>query len=388
MFDDDLIQKWLDEGTINNAQAEKMRRDLTEYKMEHRSKRQVTAFSTIGAILIGIGAILFVASNWEKIGNSVKVLLLVGSTIGIHYAGYRFKCENQKYPRLGSALILLSALFFGASLFLIAQIYNINANNSTLVLLWIIGVFPLIYGYMSAPVAGLCSLLFYLLIGLLYTERTDLENIISMKDLYLMSGIAVYFVGILHSFTEKAKHAEKTFKFMGLQAVLIALFVHTFELWEYKVEKIVPVIYAISGILLLAVLLSKPLRAKSRSFQADVSIPVIALLMAGITLTTIYVPESYISAPEKVYMVLFNVIFLGLLTLLLYAGYNMEDIGIVNTAMFWFILLIFARYFDFFWELLPRSLFFMLGGIVLLAISIVLERKRRELKVQFSGGEQ
>jgi uncharacterized membrane protein len=388
MFDEDLVQKWLDEGTINHAQAEKMRGDLAEYKKEHSSKRQVIAFSTIGAILIGIGAILFVASNWEKIGNSVKVLLLVGSTIGIHCAGYHFKYENQKYPRLGSALILLSALFFGASLFLIAQIYNINANNSTLVLIWIIGVLPLVYGYMSAPIAGLCSLLFYLWIGLLYSERTDLENLISMKDLYLISGIAVYFTGILHNLAEKAKHAEKTFKFMGLQAVLISLFAYTFEIWQYKVEKIVPVIYAISGILLLAVLLSKSLREKSRSFQADVSVSTIALLMTGITLTTIYVPESYLFAPEKVYMIIFNVIFLGLLTLLLYAGYNMEDIGTVSTAMFWFILLIFARYFDFFWELLPRSLFFMLGGLVLLAISIFLERKRKELKVQFSGGEQ
>ena len=105
--------------------------------------------------------------------------------------------------------------------------------------------------------------------------------------------------------------------------------------------------------------------------------------MAGITLTTIYSPAS-----EKTYMIIFNIVFLGLLTMLLYAGYSTEDIGIVNTTMFWFILLIFARYFDFFWELLPRSLFFMLGGLVLLIISVVLERKRRELKAQFTGGEQ
>jgi uncharacterized membrane protein len=282
---------------------------------------------------------------------------------------------------------LLSSLFFGASLFLITQIYNINANNSTLVLIWIIGVFPLIYGYMSTPIAGLCSLLFYLWIGLLYSERTDLENLISMKDLFLISGIAVYFSGILHSLAEKAKHAEKTFKFMGLQAVLIALFAYTFEIWQYKVEEIIPVIYAISGILFLVVLLSKPLREKSGSFQADLGISIIAVLMAGITLTTVYIPD-FIPASGKFYMVLFNVIFLGLLTLLLYAGYSTEDIGTVSTAMFWFILLIFARYFDFFWELLPRSLFFMLGGFVLLVISIVLKRKRRELKVQFSGREE
>ncbi len=103
MFDDDLIQKWLDEGTINHAQAEKMRQILPNIRRSIDQKKQVIAFSTIGAILIGIGAILFVASNWEKIGNSVKVLLLVGSTIGIHYAGYHFKYENRNYTRLGSA---------------------------------------------------------------------------------------------------------------------------------------------------------------------------------------------------------------------------------------------------------------------------------------------
>lgn len=383
MFDEDLILKWLDEGTIDHVQAEKMREDLAEYNRERRSKKQIIAFSTIGAILIGIGAILFVASNWEKIGDTVKVLLLVGSTVGIHYAGYLLKYEKQKYPRLGSALILLSALLFGASFFLIAQIYNINANNSTLVFIWVLGVFPLIYGYRSAPIAGLCSLLFYLWISLLYLERTDLNKLINIWDLYLISGISIYFIGVLHGLAEKVKHAETAFKFMGLQAVLFALFVHTFELGEYRAEKMVPVVYAISGILFLAVLLPKPLRERIKGFQTDVSISIVALLMAGITLTTIYSPAS-----EKIYMILFNIIFLGLLTLLLYAGYSTENIGIVNTTMFWFVLLIFARYFDFFWELLPRSLFFMLGGLVLLFISVVLERKRRELKVQFSGGEQ
>ena len=383
MPNEDLIQKWLDEGTIDHTQARKMRADLAEYKRERRSKKQIVAFSTIGAILIGIGAILFVASNWEKIGNTVKVLLLVGSTVGVHYAGYHLKYEKQKYSRAGSALIFLSALLFGASLFLIAQIYNINANNSTLVLIWILGVFPLVYGYLSAPIAGLCSLLFYLWIGLLYGEMTDFSKLINIWDLYLISGIGIYFIGTLHELVEKVKHAAIPFKFMGLQAALFALFTHTFRLWEYRVEKIVPVLYAFLGILFLAVLLSRPLREKLTSFQTDASMSIIALLMAGITLTTIYVPAS-----EKTYMVLFNIIFLGLLTFLLYAGYSTEDIGIINTAMFWFIVLIFARYFDFFWELLPRSLFFMFGGLVLLVMSLVMERKRRELKAQFTGGEQ
>lgn len=380
MFDQDLIRKWLDEGTINHAQAEKMRADLEEYKTEHRSKKQIIAFSTIGAILIGIGAILFVASNWEKIGDTVKIMLLAGSTVGIHYTGYSLKYENQKYSRLGSALLFLSALLFGASLFLIAQIYNINANNSILVLIWLLGVFPLIYGYRSTAIAGLCSLLFYLWIGLLYSERNSLNESINILDLYLMSGIAIYFTGILHELSAKLKHTAPTFKFMGLQAVLIALFIYTFGPLESKGEEIISVIYAFLGILFLAVLLSKSLRSRLTGFQTDMSMAAISFLMAGITLIT---TNSQMS--EEAYMGFFNLVFLGLLVLLLYAGYSTEDIGIINTAMFWFIPLIFARYFDFFWDLLPRSFFFIIGGLALLTLSVVLERKRRELKAKFAG---
>lgn len=380
MFDQDLIQKWLDEGTINYAQAEKMRADIEEYKTEHRSKKQIIAFSTIGAILIGIGAILFVSSNWEKIGDTVKILLLAGSTVGIHYTGYHLKYENQKYPKLGSSLLFLSALIFGASLFLIAQIYNINANNSTLVLIWLLGVFPLIYGYRSTEVAGLCSLLFYLWIGLMYSERNGFNELINILDLYLISGIAIYFTGTLHELLAKVKHAAPTFKFMGLQAVLIALFIYTFGPLESKGEEIISAIYAFLGILFLAVLLSKSLRSRLTGFQTDMSMAAISFLMAGITLIATNSP-----VPEEAYMGFFNLVFLGLLVLLLYAGYSTEDIGIINTAMFWFIPLIFARYFDFFWDFLPRSFFFILGGLALLTLSVVLERKRRELKAQFAG---
>ncbi|HII02701.1 TPA: DUF2157 domain-containing protein [Methanosarcinaceae archaeon] len=384
MPDEDLIQKWLDEGTIDNGQAQKMRADLAEYKRERRSKKQIVAFSTIGAILIGIGAILFVASNWEKIGNTVKVLLLVGSTVGIHYAGYHLKYEKQKYSRAGSALIFLSALFFGASLFLIAQIYNINANNSTLVLIWILGAFPLVYGYLSAPTAGLCSLLFYLWIGLLYGEKTDFSKLINIWDLYLISGISLYLIGTLHELADKGKHAAKTYKFMGLQAILFSLFIHTSEmLIHYEFSEIVPILLAIPGILLLVLLLSGFRKKRLSSYQMDTSVVILTILIS-----IVYAVSINHRASDYVYMALFNIIFLGLLTFLLYAGYSTEDIGIINTAMFWFIVLIFARYFDFFWELLPRSLFFMLGGLVLLVMSLVMERKRRELKAQFTGGEQ
>jgi len=39
-----------------------------------------------------------------------------------------------------------------------------------------------------------------------------------------------------------------------------------------------------------------------------------------------------------------------------------------------------VKYFDWFWSLLPRSLFFIVGGLVLVLGGIALEKKRRQIK--------
>jgi len=46
-----------------------------------------------------------------------------------------------------------------------------------------------------------------------------------------------------------------------------------------------------------------------------------------------------------------------------------------------------ARYFDFFWKLLPRSIFFIVGGLILLAGGMFLERKRRAVLDSFQMRE-
>jgi len=59
----------------------------------------------------------------------------------------------------------------------------------------------------------------------------------------------------------------------------------------------------------------------------------------------------------------------------------------VNIGLLFFALDVIARYFDFFWELLPRSLFFILGGLLLLFGGILLERKRRKILSSFDVEE-
>ena len=58
---------------------------------------------------------------------------------------------------------------------------------------------------------------------------------------------------------------------------------------------------------------------------------------------------------------------------------------LINLGGSWLSLFIVVKYFDFFWDLLSRSLFFMVGGLILVLGGIALERKRRQLKAQFSA---
>ena len=156
-MDRDLINKWLKEKVINASQAKRMLSDVESSRKERNSNKFIVSISTIGAILLGIGAILFIASNWQELSQIAKTLILVGSTGLAYYLGYLLKYQKQNLPKVGASLLFLGALLFGATVILISQIYNLNANNHMLVLIWLIGILPLVYALGSAPIAGLAA---------------------------------------------------------------------------------------------------------------------------------------------------------------------------------------------------------------------------------------
>ena len=394
MVDKDQIERWVGEGTITQEQAKKMIADVTKYKREKSSNKLIVAISTIGSIFLGLGAIQFIASNWTAIPNVQKVLLLVGSTFGAYFTGYYFKYQKRNLPNVGASLIFLGALLFGSTLFLIAQMYHINANNHTLVLIWILGILPLVYGFNSLPIAGLCSLLFYLWIGLFVFKGNRFgdieEDLIFLPVLYLVSGVLLYGIGSLHYLLDKLKGVARIYRLSGLKVVMFSLFLLTFRLFSGHYDHfrlrdevvvsgqftILFVFFAILAMILAATsLFFNPTKAKTSNLENGIGIGIVA-----IALIFYFLPVT-----TNLYVVLFNVILVAIVFVLLFIGTHREDMKIVNTGMFWLSALVIVRYFDCFWDLLPRSLFFMAGGIVLLLGGIVLEKKRKQFKEQFSS---
>jgi uncharacterized membrane protein len=394
MVDKNQIEQWLKEGTITKEQAQKMLADTSQYKKEQSSNKLIIALSTIGAILLGIGVILFIASNWQQMPNIVKVLILLGSTAGSYYGGYVLKYQRKTLVKVGASLIFLGALLFGATIFLIAQMYHINANSHTLILIWLIGIIPLVYALKTEPIARLASLLFFIWIGLFVFRNMSFErasrDFFGLPVLYLVSGVLFFGIGGLHYLSDDLKAIARVYRIAGIKISMWALFLLTFRFFsghygEFNIREGLEfssqftagfIIFSILTIILMAInLFFNPTKSETSILEGSI----------GLGLSALALIFFFYPATTNIYVVLFNLILMGLILTILFIGYNREDMKLVNIGIAYLWILVVVRYCDFFWKLLPRSIFFMVGGLILVLGSIALERKRRQLKQRFGG---
>jgi uncharacterized membrane protein len=96
------------------------------------------ALTVVGAILLGFAAISFVAANW----NEIPRLLRLGILIGALWAAYGSAAwlYRRELPDFAQAAVLSGALFFGAAVVLVTQMYHIGSGDLPgFMLLWTAG---------------------------------------------------------------------------------------------------------------------------------------------------------------------------------------------------------------------------------------------------------
>lgn len=111
----------------------------------NNTSRLITAFSVLGALLVGLGIILIIAHNWDNLSRNMKVILsfipLIIGQIACFYALFK-KNTNVAWREASAVFLFLS---IGASISLISQIYHIPGNLSSFVFTWMVLVLPIIY---------------------------------------------------------------------------------------------------------------------------------------------------------------------------------------------------------------------------------------------------
>lgn len=74
-----------------------------------------------------------------------------------------------------------------------------------------------------------------------------------------------------------------------------------------------------------------------------------------------------------------NIILLLFAIISILYGFEIQNVKIFNLGIVIFVLFVVIKYFDVFWRLLDRSIFFVVGGLVLIIGSVILERKRKRI---------
>jgi len=102
------VEEWKNQGIIDDYQAKKI---LSKYGFaeipheipvsEDKSTNLITVISALGSILIGVGAILLVASNWNLFPDFLKLIILFGTTFATYFAGWKLKYETKSHPKFG-----------------------------------------------------------------------------------------------------------------------------------------------------------------------------------------------------------------------------------------------------------------------------------------------
>ncbi|HEX3033066.1 MAG TPA: DUF2157 domain-containing protein [Bacillota bacterium] len=293
----------------------------------------------LGALLVGLGILSFIASNWEVMSKLTKFLLILGFFIGFNVAG---NLVSSTYPKVGRSLIYIGVFVYGAGIFLIGQAFNFGGHFSSAFLLWGAGILPM-------------GILLRDKVIVLFAHVLLLVNINGCFDLQQYPWITLAVLPFLYYFNRLFGY-DRLITFAS-NVVAINLLGFTLNYLHVSSEWIFLTLFVLGLVFCFS-----PMPFNSLVFKLQ------GILLVGIFGLTLTIPESWEFIQYDNINLYFTIPYLLLLLFFIQRGNLL--------ALLFFCLTIFRFYTDTFYDFMPKSLFFVLGGVMLLAFGFYFERKR------------
>lgn len=371
------VRNWLEKGYIDEKQAGIILADINEEKSKNSRLAMNITLYTIGAILIAIGAISFIAANdWILrlfYSRFAKIAAALVVTFGCFGLGYWFSYVKTSFKRLGNVLIFLSTLLIGGVWALIGQIYNLpTESNCQLLFLWLVSILPVAFLFNKKSINNLSVVLFivaYLSIPNLFNLEY-LTPIIFALILYNFANMPA----IKHNFIEFVPPYKGTATVVLYFTILIMFCI--FE--DMSIPK--PLGVALPLTMFAFALLNFILNRKDSILNTETiilsSISFYGILLS-LNLTT--------GALSVINLIGSNILLVAIIWALYHFGYKTQNSRLITRANYFTLIYIGVLYFKISYHLLDKALFFFLGGTILLSLGIYLEKQKRNLKASKEG---
>jgi len=300
---------------------------------------------TIGAILVGLGILSFISSNWAGISHLVKLLIIFGVFGGVNLAGYMLSGNN---PKTGRSFIYLGTLVYGAGIFLIGQMYNFGGDFPTAFLLWSLGVLPMAFLLKDKYLMLFANLLFGVYLNGSFDQGFPYAAWVGVPVVYLAfnyfekSRLLLFFANL----TALSFILQITLRY-EIKGLYVALLFFVIGLVMYGLKHTLePDIFQIQGNILFGV--------------------------TGVILTMPDLWDIVVSVQStRLVSILFALAFVALLFVFIRKG---------SLISLLFVCITIFRYYTDTFAFLPKSLFFIAGGLLLLGFGFYFERMMKTSK--------
>lgn len=328
-------------GLIESKQKEEI---INSYDI-HQSYNFIKILLTIGAILVGLGVLSFIASNWPVISKLGKFMIIIGGFLVVNFASYKLKDE---YPNISNSLIYLGILIYGAGIFLVGQMFHYGGHFTGAFLLWAVGILP-----MAVLFRDKLIIIFAHLLVLIYINGYFDLGEIPVFIFLIVPGF--YFLNRYFAYNSVICF------FNNLVALnsLLYLMVH----FDFN-ETIVLLAFFVIGL----VMFFASINFNTQIFRIQ------GMLILGVFGLILTIPDAWdifrnLNITLNVLSVTFACIYFILLLFITKKGNLISLIFICVT--------IFRYYIDTFYDFMPKSLFFITGGLILLGFGYYFEKMRK-----------
>src|SRR3989338_9118946 len=355
-----------------------------------------TIVAVFGSILIAVGVAWLIAQNWHQLPPLVKILILLAATSAAYISGTIFRVKGHQ--GISKSLLILGALLYTLSIFLIAQIFSTSTSfqgTAWLLLLAWIGVIAAAYLFDSSAslVIALFEFIIWLVIQFIaFMEAKD--DMISPGILafyFLTAGILLYGLRLFHR--SKGYKFARVYQWWTAFYFLLFTYILTFQtllplMWPKEAASasnslVFLLFFGIAASASILIGLVKSVSNKSVQNKEIFAFIAVVVLLGVIIGLTSFVSEDngdmlswFLGGSGEVSTALWamwifvNITFILAILGIIFYGTWQKLPKIINLGVIFFGLDVITRYVGFImdlWGYTSLSVIFITGGIVLLA---------------------
>lgn len=392
-----------------------------------RYDKFILILGIIGVLFLGMGVLLIISSFWGDLNSFFRIALVFTAMVLSYLSGYYLTYHKQSYPKIGRSLLFLGVLLFGANLFVVVQTTNYFANSPILIGAWLLmslmlslmikhRELNLLTYFLTMAWMGAWSESYEILnfvFPLLYVF--GLYKVLKSKfnlELILIS-ILMWGVWIMDSYDMYATYMGETLgDFGGIIVITYIFFLYVLANLFLMSKNSVYLVSTLKKVSLFFTLLFFFFLGTSVEAFNDITIlstkglmPIFLLLpvLSSIICGHLYLKDSsdYVMRFENFLFLAANIVVLLLSFLVfsenivsnllfslisfififagIYIGFLRKEKIIVNFSLIMFLINLMTQYYHYLVDLLPKSIFFLLGGVLFLSVGFYVERTRKNL---------